>query len=49
MAGNMTPSVTPDKTRSAIRRLMSILAAVGVNRDITDDTRMQPPYNHLPP
>jgi len=49
MAGSITPSPSPDKTRSVIKTPMWILAATGVSRDTTDDRSMQPPNNHLPP
>jgi len=49
MAGSITPSPSPDKNRSTIRKAMLILAAEGVSRATTDDRSMQPPNNHLPP
>ena len=47
--GSMTPSPSPDMTRSTIKTPMWILAATGVSSATTDDTRMAPPYNHFPP
>jgi len=49
MAGSITPSPSPDKTRSVIKTTMWILAAAGVSSDTTDDRSTPPPNNHLPP
>ena len=49
VAGSITPSPSPDKTRSVTKTPTWILAAAGVSRATSDDTRTLPPHNHLPP